>query len=374
MGLHRGRYFFLICMKTGRMHVCDGTEDHPVFVLAKCNDFICIMSGRLVESGASMVSAMCSREDLPFSGETVYNDDNKTKLFDPEVEEARFSAAAASSGKEENVPANKTRELENIQRRPKTKQQQQQKRRKRSRKRQSVAARSRRQVRQRNGNYNYGENGNGKEEEEEEEGEDGEEEENFKYVRSVEQALNLVATDILSHLLCSDTRTRIYKEGLEKRNAECTKKVFTYVKQRLNSRRLPELVRCYEKWLAEEKRKRLAPPLVISDDKISAWVSLIVKAWLSLATTPYMRRCKSRINKKHFTLGMLFWLQCGFYDEENGKTYIPKDRQLANLIPPSRDFPLYGYQERDMTTGRKIIRDAIYEAMAVSSLQPLCGT
>ncbi len=165
------------------------------------------------------------------------------------------------------------------------------------------------------------------------------------------------ALDALSAFFNYERMVRLEQEAEQRIQAEIGELVVRYSKARVKQGLMP-MRRDIERIEDEVRaRKRVRRAYHVDRRVLDAWAQTIASMWRVLRDSPYLQQQQGRVAKKDFVLGSLYWLRNG-YTYDNIEVISP-DSDLNRMMPDACAFEKYGFKEAHMTRGRNLVRDAI---------------
>lgn len=363
-----------ICMMSGALHFCDNaSSDHNIIVHTESRDWICAISGYMVETSHSLVSESVNKsyDENPYTGDVQCGTPFVAETFGTDHETTSQSTL--------NHERHRKLLMARIKRASK----------KRFKRKKVTRSVSKMDESQHSSPANtsmsttsptpsfvpttttHDTSFNTREQYQLTERAVG------RKVRSATDALSKQAKTILFHLLCSEARKKNYEEAIVRRDEEVHSAIMTYGKTCFRKRPVvkPEFAKMRSIQLDVYNSRRVPPPLVDDENapsrhKLKSWIDLIMREWALLLRTKAFRESCQNINKAHFVLGMLYWMTHGLTD--SGFKVINKDPDLRRVMPVSRDLVKYGHQEGDMTRGRTLISELLNKAKETMAISQLC--
>lgn len=114
-------------------------------------------------------------------------------------------------------------------------------------------------------------------------------------------------------------------------------------------------------------RRKVREARRVDQRVIEEWARSIAAMWRVLKESPYVSEQQGRVSKVEFVLGALFWMRDGYRDE--GIEVIPADADLRELVPQAPEFDHYGVT--NSTNGRNLVRNAIFSYKSRLSVMEL---
>lgn len=165
------------------------------------------------------------------------------------------------------------------------------------------------------------------------------------------------ALDTLGAFFNYERMQRVEQEAEQRIQAEIAERVVRYVKAQVKQNLIPmrrdiEQLECEVRALKRVRRAHHVDRRVLD-----TWAQSIASMWRVLRDSPYLQQQQGRVAKKDFVLGSIYWLRKGYtYDSIE---VISPDSDLDRMMPDACDFEKYGFKEAHMTRGRNLVRDAI---------------
>jgi len=170
--------------------------------------------------------------------------------------------------------------------------------------------------------------------------------------------MHRTALETLGTFFNYERMAKTQAEAEAKIDQEISDRVVKHVKQEAKKGFLP-LRRDLDNIAHEVRsRRRVRVAQRVDQRVLEEWARSISAIWRVLKESPYLsQQQQGRVSKVEFVLGALFWLRDGYRDD--GIEVVPPDADLAALLPQAPDFEQYGFKETHMTRGRNLVRNAI---------------
>lgn len=171
--------------------------------------------------------------------------------------------------------------------------------------------------------------------------------------------LKFNAKTIINSLFYSGTREKI---NVKKRNeaADRSKRKIKAYKQKKKNLNQPWIV---IEILTIDANERLITDhiadLVIEDDLIDYFASVVMRAWEIVNTSPWGEMNQGRIRFEQHCLGVLYHMRRGF--QPDGVIYIPK-HDYMKYLPHVNDLKDFGFEKKNVKSGMKVVQNAYKSA------------